>query len=75
MIIVVTDICTHFVNEKNFDIVSHHIEHASVQCMRGDYKVEYFNVKGVAFITDANANTFESGFPYEEGEITVNRKP
>ena len=62
MIIIKTDTCVHFVNEKNFDIVSHHILNQSVKCMREDYKVEYINVEGVAYITDANTERYESGF-------------
>ena len=68
MIIIVTENSTHFVNEKEYDVISHYREKAEAVCSRRDQELTYYNVNGVAFITDANKERYESGFINEENK-------
>lgn len=61
MIIIVANGETHFVNEKNFDIVSHNIKEDTAVCERRDYAIEYYNVTRVKYVPDGDKTRYESG--------------
>lgn len=69
MIIIVTNKGTHFVNEKNYDIVSHNINEGTAVCDRRDQIKEYHNVTGVAYVPDGDKTRYESGFFGDKGDV------
>lgn len=69
MIIIVTNKGTHFVNEKNYDIVSHNINEGTAVCNRRDQINEYHNVTGVAYVPDGDKMRYESGFFGDKGDV------
>ena len=62
MIIIATKEETHFVNEKNYDIVTHNIKDGTAVCDRRDQTIEYCDVTGVAYVPDGDKTRYESGF-------------
>lgn len=69
MIIIVTNEETHFINEKNYDIVSHNLKEGTAVCERRDQIREYVNVTGVAYVPDGDKTRYESGFFGEQENV------
>lgn len=61
IIIVTTEGETYFVNEKNYDIVSHNLKEGTAVCERRDQIKEYHDVTGVAYVPDGDKTRYESG--------------
>lgn len=61
IIITTTEGETYFVNEKNYDVVSHDIKERKAVCERRDQIREYVNVKGVEYVPDGDKTRYESG--------------
>jgi hypothetical protein len=61
IIIVTTEGETYFVNEKNYDIVSHNMKDGTAVCERRDQIREYVHVTGVAYVPDGDKTRYESG--------------
>ena len=69
IIIATTEGETFFVNEKNYDIVSHNMREGTAVCERRDQIREYHNVTGVAYIPDGDKTRYESGFFGDKGDV------
>lgn len=62
IIIETTKLETYFVNEKNYDVVSHDVKEGKAVCERRDQIREYCHVRGVAYIPDGDKTRYESSF-------------
>lgn len=69
MIIIVANGETHFVNEKNYDVVSHNMKEGTAVCERRDQIKEYVHVTGVAYVPDGDKTRYESGVFGDKGDV------
>lgn len=69
IIIATTERETYFINEKNYDVVSHNMKKGIAVCERRDQIREYSHVTGVAYVPDGNKMRYESGFLGGEANV------